>query len=710
MTASARFWVFLAVITFLGCSSAETEVAGPGSNAKQGQDKKPVVAKTDSDSAKESESSRPATSVLTEEEEPSDLLSLSELTLPNLSASEPVPLSDPAVSEEPFAEENPIDLVASNTTLPEMTLLEQAPMIPFGSEAPETPAETPTAALPETNATTPSPSEIPENNNSNPLHTSEASDPARANVGNPLRPASGGESSNESLESSDPQEKISPETTETNPIDTPLPAGDEPTAQSRPNSKGQPFDPIKENGPIFVDWPKPELAIVMTGRQNGYVEPCGCAGMERMTGGLSRRDTLIKDLSEKRQWPVVAVDIGNQVKDHKRQTELKFQHTAESMFAMGYAGIGLGIDDLQLPAGELAAITSNDNSPFVSANVDLLEEGTELIAKYRIVERNGVKIGITAILGNSYRSQLNSKSTPTTDPSTAIEQVAESLAPCEVRILLAYADREESEALAKRFPMFNIVVTAAGGSEPPKESVVVPGTKTYLVEVGEKGMCAVVLGIYRDRDHPVRYQRVLLDSRFAPSEKIHRLMSAYQEQLKILGLEGLKVKPVPCPESETKGKYVGSKACATCHEISYDIWRKSKHAHAWKTLVEADPPRNHDPECISCHVIGWDPQRYYPFVGGFVSSEKTPELENVGCESCHGPGGAHVDAEAGGDMELQRKLQKAMVVTVEESRSNPQKMCYNCHDLDNSPEFDFDKYWPEVEHYETEDDDEKEEK
>jgi hypothetical protein len=44
-----------------------------------------------------------------------------------------------------------------------------------------------------------------------------------------------------------------------------------------------------------------------------------------------------------------------------------------------------------------------------------------------------------------------------------------------------------------------------------------------------------------------------------------------------------------------------------------------------------------------------------------------------------------------------------MVVTIEESRSNTQKMCYNCHDLDNSPEFNFDKYWPEVEHYETED-------
>jgi hypothetical protein len=30
---------------------------------------------------------------------------------------------------------------------------------------------------------------------------------------------------------------------------------------------------------------------------------------------------------------------------------------------------------------------------------------------------------------------------------------------------------------------------------------------------------------------------------------------------------------------------------------------------------------------------------------------------------------------------------------------NVVKMCMECHDLDNSPDFDFQLYWPEVEHY-----------
>ena len=53
---------------------------------------------------------------------------------------------------------------------------------------------------------------------------------------------------------------------------------------------GVPFDPIKENGPIFVDWPKkPKVAIVITGMEEGYIEPCGCAGLDFMKGGMGRR-------------------------------------------------------------------------------------------------------------------------------------------------------------------------------------------------------------------------------------------------------------------------------------------------------------------------------------------------------------------------------------------------------------------------------------
>jgi hypothetical protein len=210
-------------------------------------------------------------------------------------------------------------------------------------------------------------------------------------------------------------------------------------------------------------------------------------------------------------------------------------------------------------------------------------------------------------------------------------------------------------------------------------------------------MNAVVLGFFDDPKNPVRYQRVSLDSRFAASSEMKTLLQTYQDQLKTLGLAGLNIRAVPHPQQETNGKFVGSEKCQTCHETSNKIWRKTGHSRAFATLENLDPPRHHDPECISCHVVGWHPTKYFPYETGFVSKEKTPELINTGCEDCHGPGERHCIAEAGGDLELQKRLRKAVVVTKEESAK---RQCYTCHDLDNSPDFEFESYWPIVEHYE----------
>ncbi len=40
-----------------------------------------------------------------------------------------------------------------------------------------------------------------------------------------------------------------------------------------------------------------------------------------------------------------------------------------------------------------------------------------------------------------------------------------------------------------------------------------------------------------------------------------------------------------------------------------------------------------------------------------------------------------------------------MVITKAESKK---QQCFTCHDIDNSPEFNFKLYWPFIEHYETE--------
>jgi len=465
-----------------------------------------------------------------------------------------------------------------------------------------------------------------------------------------------------------------------------------------------PFDPIKENGQFFVGWTQPQLALVFTGNQDGYFEPCGCAGKERMKGGLSRRHTMIQQLRDQ-GWPVVVMDLGGLIKGFGKQTEVKFQITVDALRQIGYDAINLGRNDLRLPAPLLLSViapTTGDRSEFVSANVALFDfDADQWTSRFRVVEAGGKRVGVTSVLGKSYQGEIHNPDLSFRDPAEALAKVVPQLKEqADILVLLAYATRDEAFALVKQFPDFAVLAVSDGPAEPPAAPQFVPDTNTMLVFVGEKGMAAVVLGIYDRPEQPIAYQRVILDSRYPDSPVMKEMMVTYQAQLQALGLDGLEIRTAPHPRRDVQGEFVGSEKCASCHEESYRVWKRSGHSKAWETLVNLDPPRNFDPECISCHVTGWHPTRYFPYLSGFLSEDKTPQLIDVGCESCHGPGGEHVAAEMGSDLERQRRAAEALIVTKEQAENSETHTCRNCHDLDNSPDFDFSTYWPLVEHYE----------
>ena len=464
-------------------------------------------------------------------------------------------------------------------------------------------------------------------------------------------------------------------------------------------SKKPKKDPVKENGPIFEGWTRPQAAIIITGEMAGYIEPCGCAGLENQKGGVSRRDSLLKQLAAQ-GWPLLTADLGGLVHRQGTQAELKFQMAVDALRIMNYSLVGLGPDDLRLGAGILlSATTEPDGKPnrFAAANVGLFELDLDSPDRFRIVERGARKIGLVAVLGKSFQKQVESDDVKLADPVAALEKVVPKLAStADVRILLAYATPDESEQLARRFPQFEVVVTAGGGDQPPREPRRVDGHGAMLIELGHKGMYAIALGLYPDAKHPIRYQRVPLDARFPDAPEMKALMATYQQQLRTLGWEGLGLRPTLNPRGtspdDPAGHFVGSEACGRCHKTAFDIWRDTPHATATETLARLKPPRHFDPECVSCHVTGWKPQEFVPYLTGYVSVEATPQLTGNGCENCHGPGGGHVSAEAGQNLGLRDKQRRVMRVARDEAS------CLKCHDLDNSPEFDFSTYWPQVEH------------
>ncbi len=130
------------------------------------------------------------------------------------------------------------------------------------------------------------------------------------------------------------------------------------------------------------------------------------------------------------------------------------------------------------------------------------------------------------------------------------------------------------------------------------------------------------------------------------------------------------------------GPTAGAQACAGCHPDIHTGWATSSHARAMKTLPRAS---RKDPACVRCHAtpraIGGPPPTE-------VDAYRTDE--GVGCESCHGPATAHL--EAGGGRDNIEGLGDDCPVCVLEA------VCTSCHTSEWDPTWHLEPHLERVRH------------
>ena len=282
------------------------------------------------------------------------------------------------------------------------------------------------------------------------------------------------------------EEAVAPETSELNAEAVAIEAAVDSSSSGKTHpAEANVATAAERNQTLAADWPIPQAVLFVSGQQHGYIEPCGCTGLENQKGGLIRRDTLLTQLRE-RGWEIIPIDVGNQVRRIGRQPELKFQTTVDAFRKMGYRAAALGIDDLQLSSIELIQLAGSDGlneSPFLSANVSVIDES--FFPSHRIVEAGGRKIGITAVLGNEHKTDIQSRDIQFFDAVERLRPIADKLQQegCDFKVLLAHASIEESAELARQVPGFDLVVTAGGFGEPTLTPEKIEGSPTVMVTI-----------------------------------------------------------------------------------------------------------------------------------------------------------------------------------------------------------------------------------
>lgn len=81
--------------------------------------------------------------------------------------------------------------------------------------------------------------------------------------------------------------------------------------------------------------------------------------------------------------------------------------------------------------------------------------------------------------------------------------------------------------------------------------------------------------------------------------------------------------------------YQGASGCATCHGNILTTVMLTPHAQAFTNAIFGMAGGQTNASCLACHTVG------YGVPTGFISAAKTPQLEGVQCENCHGPAANH---------------------------------------------------------------------
>jgi Cytochrome c554 and c-prime len=446
---------------------------------------------------------------------------------------------------------------------------------------------------------------------------------------------------------------------------------------------------------LFSDWDDMVGAIIISGEQIGYLEPCGCTSGQ--LGGLGRRYDLIDRLRHQR-LPLALIDLGSiaeppGARGGPVESRIKFGIALRALTAMQYDALALSAADLKQGIAETLTqfLNLGEQPRVVAANV-VPDQTFESVITPSVRSATGpIKLGITAVLDpDAYQALGNDPDKPSLTVKPPRESLKAVLADLEsntnLQVLMVQGTPEKAKELALAFPGFEVVVSTSEMVDPDADAEMMNEGKTALIQVGKKGKYVGVLGLFQDPKRPYRYRRVTLDRRYNNVEPIKKLLDEeLQGELQVLRVVEDYVKRGYIGGADG-ATFIGAETCKECHPNTYSRWASTKHAQAFQDLLKPERYREFDAECASCHTTGFE------YTTGFRSAQLTPYLKGNQCENCHGPGSKH--AEEPDNKEFRTLLSKA-VANVEQTR-----FCNRCHDEDNSPHFDLVTYHGKIVHKE----------
>lgn len=409
-----------------------------------------------------------------------------------------------------------------------------------------------------------------------------------------------------------------------------------------------------------VGGPRASLRLIYTGNLRGVLEPCGCQQLQ--PGGLSRRAALLRRLRVP-GTPALLVDVGDNLPPGQPRREM-MTFVYGIFKRLGYDAVNLGPFDLELPEAEIADSARQAGVALVGGR--LAGSVPRPAPMFRLLRAGGVRVGL-----------IGAPSAPTEAPSeeaiAAIRSAARRLrASADVVVVLSQLPPEEVLRCSSAVPEVDLFVSGRHDSDLAPQVQNLHGRIVACPGFGQAiGVAEIRLGAHRAvQSVNVRYERI--DPQIPRDPEIKAAVEAfYQQHSQVLGTDGGRREETGRVFAALLGRGgTDGVGCEGCHKQEYNAWRATRHARAWRTLVDNAAATRAD--CVGCHSVA-EP----------AASSFSPLMTGVGCAACHGSDPDHA-----------RHPENPRFIV----RRPPEAVCRGCHTPLQSPGFSYPLWLARVAH------------
>jgi hypothetical protein len=414
------------------------------------------------------------------------------------------------------------------------------------------------------------------------------------------------------------------------------------------------------------------FTVAFSGEDLGQLEPCGCT--PAMLGGLARRPARLAASAEP-GVPSAFVSGGMLVAGAGDYDRLRLAVILRALGQVKCAAFAPSRRELALGIDNLVRVADEAHVPLVAANVETSPPRPTLFRRHVTLRAGEVPVYATGICAPGPAAP----GVAATDPLEALRSIRKELPPGAALVVLADLDRAAARALAAADAGPTVVLHTGGRTDSFDDDVVQGrGAAAPLPAKGKFVGLAHLVAADGGAQWEVEYRPVLPDLPEDPAVKERK--AAHLQDLLAGGFvhrHSGDARLVVGERPPGDDSFAGTEACADCHEADTRAWAASRHAKAIESLRATGDDA--DPMCVRCHVVGYGTGR------GFAAADGAPPLGSVGCESCHGARGRHVEERRAGHADARRPAAS-------------ERTCLPCHDGEHDPQFDYAPRWSRIVH------------